>query len=151
MTIWIDGDAAPRACKEVLFKVALRTQTPTVLVANQAQELPRHGPLTMIQVPGGPDAADDAIAARAAAGDLVITDDLPLAERALDKGAAVLRFRGEPITAENVRERLGDRDFMDSLRGSGVLTGGPPPYSAQDKQRFANAVDRWIARQPKRG
>lgn len=145
-TIWIDGDAAPRACKEVVYKAAARTQTPAVLVANRHHETPRLAVVSMLQVPGGPDQADDAIAERCGPKDLVVTDDLPLAARALENGSTVLRFRGEPITEENVREHLGMRDFLDSLRGSGVVTGGPPPYGNKETQRFAAALDRWLAR-----
>lgn len=145
-TIWIDGDAAPRACKETIFKAAARTRTPAVLVANRHHALPRLELVSMLQVPGGPDQADDAIAERCGERDLVVTDDLPLAARALEKGATVLRFRGEPITEENVREHLGMRDFLDSLRGSGVVTGGPPPYGNKETQKFAGALDRWLAR-----
>jgi uncharacterized protein YaiI (UPF0178 family) len=145
-TIWIDGDAAPRACKEVVYKAAARTRTAVVLVANRHHATPRLEVVRLLQVPGGPDEADDAIVARCGPSDLVITDDLPLAARALEKGATVLRFRGEPITEDNVREQLGMRDFLDSLRGSGVVTGGPPPYGNKETQRFAGALDRWLAR-----
>ena len=110
-TIWIDGDAAPRACKEVVYKAAARTQTPAVLVANRHHETPRLAVVSMLQVPGGPDQADDAIAERCGPRDLVVTDDLPLAARALEKGSTVLRFRGEPITEENVDLSIrGDRE-----------------------------------------
>jgi uncharacterized protein YaiI (UPF0178 family) len=144
-TIWIDGDAAPRACKEVVFKAAARTCTVAVLVANRHHALPRLDALRLLVVPGGPDEADDAIVRRCAPGDLVLTEDLPLAARVLERGAAVLRFRGEPITAENVGERLGMRDFLDALRGSGVMTGGPAPFGKRETQRFAAALDRWLS------
>ncbi len=145
-TIWIDGDAAPRACKEIIFKAARRTGAPVVLVANRYHQVPSAPNVRLVQVPGGPDVADDHIADNCAAGDLVVSADIPLAARIIEVGGTVLRFRGEPLTEENVRQRLQMRDFMDSLRGSGVITEGPPPYGAKDKQRFANALDRWLAR-----
>lgn len=145
-TVWIDGDAAPRACKAVVYKAAGRKQTPVVVVANQYQEVPRAPWIRAVQVPGGPDVADDYIAERCGAGDLVLTADIPLAARAVEAGSVVLEFRGEELTEDNVRQRLSMRDFMDDLRSSGVMTGGPRPYGPKDKQRFANALDRWLAR-----
>lgn len=145
-TIWIDGDAAPKACKAVIFKAGGRTQTPVVLVANHAQEVPRMTHVRFIQVGGGMDVADDYIAEHCSPGDLIISNDIPLAARVIEAGGTVLQFRGEILTADNVRERLVMRDFMDSLRGGDVMTGGPPPFGPKDKQRFANQIDRWLAR-----
>lgn len=143
-TIWIDADAAPRACKEVLFKASERRRVSLILVANAWQQIPRNRLVRFVQVAQGLDVADDYIAAECAAGDLVITNDIPLASQVIEKGATVLRPRGEELAASNVAQRLAMRDFMDELRGEGVMTGGPPPYSPKDKQRFSNALDRWI-------
>lgn len=150
-TVWIDGDAAPRACKAILFKASLRTKAPIILVANRSQELPRVCRVQFVQVGAGADVADDYIAERCHAGDLVVTADIPLAARVIEVGGTVLQFRGEPLTDENVRQRLAMRDFMDSLRGGGIFDGGPPPYGKKDTQRFANALDRWLSRNQPRG
>ena len=148
-TIWIDGDAAPKACREIIFRAAERTRTQVILVANSWQHLPKRSFLKFVQVAGGLDVADDHIAESCQPGDLVITADIPLAARVIEAGGTVLRFRGEPLTEENVRQRLAVRDLMDELRGAGVMTGGPPPYGPKDKQRFANALDRWLAQRSK--
>ena len=145
-TIWVDADAAPRACKEVLFKAADRRAVPVVLVANRWQQVPRSPHLSFVQVEQGLDVADDHIAANCAAGDLVITADIPLAAQVVERGAEVLQPRGELLDPANVRQRLSIRDHLDELRGAGIMTGGPPPYGARDKQRFANALDRWLTR-----
>ena len=145
-TIWIDGDAAPKACKEIVYKASRRTKRRVVLVANRAQVVPRMPTVRFVQVGGGMDVADDYIAEHCQPGDLVLTADIPLAARVIEAGGTVLRFRGEPLTEANVRQRLNMRDFMDELRGEGVMTGGPPPYGPKEKQRFANALDRWLSR-----
>ena len=144
--IWIDGDGIPGACKEIVFKASQRTKWPVILVANRYQQIPRFTWIQSIVVAGGLDVADDHIAENCQSGDLVITSDIPLAARVIEKGATVLRFRGEELTATNVAQRLQVRDFMDDLRGSGVNTGGPPPFGPKDKQNFANALDRWLSR-----
>jgi len=143
-TIWIDADGVPRACKEILFKASMRSGLKVVLVANRAQVTPRSTTVRCVQVGGGLDVADDYIAEHCQPGDLVITSDIPLAARVIEAEGTVIQFRGEPLTETNVRQRLAMRDFMDDLRGGGVMTGGPPPYGPKDKQRFANALDRWI-------
>ncbi len=146
-TIWLDADGAPAAVRDVLFRAAERRRIPLVVVANRPLATPRLAWVRLVVVAAGFDVADEHIAAQVAAGDLVVTDDLPLAAAAVDRGAAVLRFRGEPLTPENVRQRLATRDLLDELRGGGVMTAGPPPYGAGDKQRFANAIDRWLTAQ----
>jgi uncharacterized protein YaiI (UPF0178 family) len=143
-TLWIDGDGAPKACKEILFKASERTGVSIMLVANRAQYVPRIHTVRQQVVPGGLDVADDYIAERVQPGDLVITSDIPLAARVIEAGGTVIRFRGEPLTEANVRQRLAVRDLMDEMRGAGVMTGGPPPYGPKDKQRFANTLDRWL-------
>jgi len=143
-TIWIDGDAAPKACKELLYKVSDRTKLAVVLVANSFHQTPRIPTVSTIRVGSGADVADDYIADNCVEGDLVITADIPLAARIIQVGGTVIRFRGETLTEANVNQRLAMRDFMDDLRGDGVMTGGPPAYGAKEKQRFANSVDRWV-------
>jgi uncharacterized protein YaiI (UPF0178 family) len=146
MRIWIDADAAPRDVKDIVFRAALRLQIPTVLVANQRLNPPANNAhVTSVWVQGGPDVADRHIAENALAGDVAITADIPLAAILVGKGLVVLDPRGEQYTEENVSERLSVRDFMDSLRGSGVETGGAKPYGARDKQAFAAALDRVLA------
>ena len=143
MTIWVDADAAPRPCKDVLFRAAQRRGVAVVLVANSPHHVPG-GSISAIQVPGGPDVADDYIAERCGKTDLVITADIPLAARAVDRGATVITPRGRELDADSVGEALSLRDFHDELRQSGQMTGGPRPYDGKAKQRFANALDRWI-------
>lgn len=143
-TIWIDGDGVPGACKEILFKAGLRTKVPVVLVANRWQQVPKY--IRFVQVSGGLDVADDHIAESCQPGDLVISSDVPLAARVVEAGGTVITFRGHPLDGDNVQQRLGVRDFMDEMRGAGIQTGGPPPYGPKDKQRFANALDRWLSR-----
>lgn len=146
MVIWVDADAAPRDVKEIVFRAAKRTETRTVLVANQRLTPPLNNPhVSTVWVRGGPDAADEHIAAHAAAGDLAVTADIPLAAILVEKGLLVLDPRGDLYSAENVRERLSIRDFMESIRGSGVETGGARPYGAREKQAFAAALDRTLA------
>lgn len=143
-TIWVDADAAPAACKEVLFRAAERRQVEVVLVANRLQKVPRSKWVRAVKVGAGFDVADDWIVDNVNPGDLVITNDIPLAAQAIDKGATILRPRGQELDERNVRQKLAMRDLMDELRGAGVMTGGPPPYSPRDKQQFANAIDRWL-------
>jgi uncharacterized protein YaiI (UPF0178 family) len=143
MRIWIDADAAPRDVKEIVFRAAKRLELETVMVANQRLPTPLNNPwVSAVLVRGGPDVADQHIADHAAVGDLVVTADIPLAAILVEKGIVVLDPRGELYSQENVRERLSIRDFMESLRGSGVETGGAKPYGAREKQAFAGALDR---------
>jgi uncharacterized protein YaiI (UPF0178 family) len=145
MKIWVDADAAPRDVKEIVMRAARRLELPTVLVANQRVAVPRHNEwVSAEQVPGGPDAADRYIVERASAGDLAITADIPLAALLVENQVRVLDPRGEEYSAENVRERLSIRDFMESLRGAGVDTGGAKPWGKKDKQAFAGALDRTL-------
>ena len=144
MQIWVDADACPGVVKDILYRLAERRQLHLTLVANQMLRTPPSPWIRALQVPGGFDVADAEIVARVAAGDLVITADIPLAASALDKGAHVIDPRGERFTADNIRERLSMRSFMDELRSSGVNTGGPPPFGQADRQAFANALDRLL-------
>lgn len=143
MQIWIDADAAPRDVKDIVFRAAKRLELQTILVANQRLSKPLDNPfISTVLVQGGPDVADQHIVDHASAGDLAITADIPLAAILVEKGVLVLDPRGDLYDEENVRERLSVRDFMESLRGSGVETGGAKPYGAKEKQAFAGALDR---------
>ena len=144
MQIWVDADACPGAVKDILFRLAERRRLQLTLVANQMLRTPPSPWIRALQVPGGFDVADAEIVARVTAGDVVITADIPLAALALEKGAHVVDPRGERFTADNIRERLSLRGFMDELRSSGVDTGGPAPFSHADRQNFANALDRLL-------
>lgn len=147
MKLWIDADAAPREVKEIVFRASDRLKLATVLVANQRIQLPLgYAFLSAVRVDGGPDVADEYIAANAEAGDVAVTADIPLAAKLVAKQVIVLDPRGVAYTAENIGERLSVRDFMDGLRSTGVDTGGPKGYGAREKQAFASALDRTLTR-----
>jgi uncharacterized protein YaiI (UPF0178 family) len=146
MKIWVDADACPVAIKEILFKASQRTSVPLTLVANHYLKTPPTPWITSMVVESGFDVADDEIVKRVEAGDLVVTSDIPLADEVITKEAQALSPRGELHTKENIKSRLNIRDFMDTMRASGVQSGGPPPLSQQDKQAFANHLDRILAR-----
>lgn len=146
MKIWVDADACPNAIKEIVFRAAERAQVETVLVANQPLRVPASKYVRFIQVGSGFDAADARIVELIEPKDLVITADIPLAAAAIQKNAQALNPRGERYTAENVRERLSIRNFMQDLREGGVRTGGPTALSARDKQAFANQLDAVLAK-----
>ncbi|PML80336.1 YaiI/YqxD family protein [Enterovibrio norvegicus] len=145
-TIWVDADACPAVIKEVLFRAADRTQTPVVLVANQGLRTPPSRYISSLQVEKGFDVADDEIVKRVEVGDLVITADIPLAAEVIEKKALALNPRGELYTLENIRQRLNMRDFMDTMRSSGVQMGGPAALNQQDRQKFANELDKFLQR-----
>jgi uncharacterized protein len=147
--IWVDADACPGPIKEILFRAAERAQVMVTLVANQMLRTPSTRWVRAIQVAGGFDVADNEIVQRLAAGDLVVTQDIPLAAQAIDKGALALHPRGELYTRETIAQRLSMRNFMDELRGAGVDTGGPAAFHARDRQAFANQLDRWLQQRPK--
>lgn len=144
MQIWVDADACPIPIKEILFRAAQRCQVVTTFVANQAFRVTPSPYLRSVQVEKGFDVADHYIVARVSAEDLVITQDIPLAAEVVAKGAEAINPRGEHYTEETVRQRLNMRDFMDTLRSSGTMTGGLAAFSAQDRQAFANTLDRWL-------
>lgn len=146
MKILVDADACPTPIKEILFRAATRRAIDTLLVANQRIPVPPSPHLKSIQVMKGFDVADNEIVQRAEPGDLIITADIPLAAAVIDKGAFALNPRGEFYTRENIRQRLNMRDFMDTLRASGIQSGGPPPLNQQDRQAFANALDRFLTK-----
>ena len=143
--IWVDADACPKVIKEILFRAADRVGMPLILVANQPLQVPGSRYIRTIQVGAGFDVADNHIVQQAEAGDLVITADIPLAAEVIAKGCLALNPRGELYTEDNIRQRLNMRDFMDTLRGSGVDTGGPASFSHSDRQAFANQLDRLLA------
>jgi len=145
MQIWVDADACPKVIKEILFRAADRVAVHVTLVANQDIQVPRSRHIRSIQVAPGFDEADNYIVLQAQSGDLVITADIPLASEVIDKGCLALNPRGELYTTENIRQRLNMRDFMDTMRGSGIDTGGPPAFSQADRMAFANQLDRLLA------
>jgi uncharacterized protein len=147
LKLWIDADATPRDVKEIVFRASERLKLATVLVANQRIQLPLgYAFLSAVRVDGGPDVADEYIAANAETGDVAVTADIPLAAILVGKGVQVLDPRGMAYTTENIGERLSVRDFMDGLRGAGVDTGGPKGYGTREKQAFAAALDRVLTR-----
>ncbi|SFN24778.1 hypothetical protein SAMN05660284_01011 [Formivibrio citricus] len=146
MQIWVDADACPKVIKEILFRAAERWQIQVTLVANQLLYTPPSQWIRAVQVPSGFDVADNWIVQQAQAGDLVITADIPLADEILKKQAVALNPRGELYTAETIRERLNMRDFMDTLRASGIETGGPAAFSTADRQAFAAQLDKLMAK-----
>lgn len=146
MKIWVDADACPVIIKEILYRAAERTGVLTTLVANQPLTTPNSDFIDSLQVPRGFDVADDEIVRRLQAGDLVITSDIPLAAEVIEKGGHALSPRGELHTTENIRARLNMRDFLDTMRASGVDTGGPAAFSQRDRQEFANNLDRFLTK-----
>ncbi|MDJ0832548.1 MAG: YaiI/YqxD family protein [Gammaproteobacteria bacterium] len=145
--IWVDADACPVAIKEILFRAAMRTKVMLTLIANQQVPVPRSPQIRMIQVSSGFDAADKEIIKRMEPGDLVITSDIPLAAEAIDKDGHVLSPRGERFTRDNIANRLQMRDFLESMRASGVETGGPAAFSQTDRKAFADQLDKLLAKQ----
>jgi len=145
LKIWVDADACPVVIKDILFRAAERAGITTTLVANQFLRIPKSQYIHFVQVESGFDIADNEIVRRVEAGDLVITSDIPLAAEAIEKGAVALSPRGELHTKENIGARLNMRDFLDTMRSSGLDTGGPPPLSQNDRQSFANHLDRILA------
>jgi uncharacterized protein YaiI (UPF0178 family) len=152
MQIWVDADACPAVIKDILYRVAERTQIQVTLVANQLLRVPGSKFVRSVQVPSGADVADTEIVERLSAGDLVVTGDIPLAARVLEKGGYALNPRGDFYTKDTIAQQLTMRAFMEELRSGGVDTGGPPAFSQADRQQFANALDRHLARhRPKAG
>ena len=144
MQIWVDADACPKVIKEILYRAAERLQCQLILVANQSLTTPRSPYIKTIRVAPGFDVADNYIVQQATEGDLVITGDIPLAAELLEKGAEAINPRGELYSRETIRQKLTMRDLMDELRGSGVMSGGPPPLNQTDRRNFANALDRFL-------
>ncbi|HEU4669164.1 MAG TPA: YaiI/YqxD family protein [Dyella sp.] len=148
--IWVDADACPVPVKEILFRAAERAQVQVTLVANQALRTPPSRFVRSLQVAGGFDVADNEIVARVAAGDLVVTQDIPLASQVIAKGALAVNPRGVLYTADTIAQQLTMRNFMDELRGAGIDTGGPAAFHPRDRQAFANQLDIWLSRRASR-
>lgn len=146
--IWVDADACPGVIKEILFRAAERAKVRVTLVANQWLRVPSSRYIRAMQVQGGFDVADSEIVDRVQPGDLVVTQDIPLAARVLAKSGIALNPRGERYTDDNIAQRLSMRNFMEELRGAGIQTGGPPTFHARDRQAFANELDRWLTQRP---
>lgn len=146
MKIWVDADACPNVIKEILFRLAERAKVEVILVANHALTHPESNYIRSMQVMPGFDVADDEIVKRAEQGDIVITSDIPLADECISKECSVLSPRGECFTKDTIKAKLTMRDFLDTLRGSGEQSGGPPPLSQTDRREFANQIDRLIAK-----
>ena len=144
--IWVDADACPNVIKEILYRASDRLEIPLILVANQPLQVPASLYVRTVQVSAGFDVADNYIVQQAQAGELVITADIPLAAEVVAKGCPALNPRGELYTPDNIRQRLNMRDFMDTLRGSGLNTGGPPPFTHAERMAFANQLDRLLAK-----
>ena len=144
MKIWVDADACPVVIKEILFRAAVRKKIQTTLVANHYMRVVTSPYIHFLQVAAGFDVADNEIVKRVEKDDLVITGDIPLASEVIDKGAVALNPRGELYTTENIKARLNMRDFMETMRASGVDTGGPPPLNQKDRQNFANQLDKYL-------
>jgi uncharacterized protein YaiI (UPF0178 family) len=145
MKIWVDADACPNVIKDILFRAAERTGVTLTLIANHAVRTPPLPNITSLQVPSGFDVADDEIVRRAGPGDLVITGDIPLAAEVIEKGGLALDARGELLTSNTIKARLNMRDFLDTMRASGLDTGGPPALSKTDRKNFADQLDRLLA------
>lgn len=150
MKIWVDADACPVVIKEILFRAADRMQVEATLVANQAIRVPPSRYVKMLQVKSGFDVADNEIIKRIEVDDLVITGDIPLAAEAIEKGAKALSPRGELFSPDTIRAKLNMRDFMDTLRASGVNSGGPPALSQNDRKSFADQLDKILAQNAKK-
>jgi len=145
-TIWVDADATPKAVREVICRAAIRTNTTTCFVANHRVPVTPAPCITSLQVEPGFDVADNLIAQRAEPGDMVITQDIPLAAEVLEKGVEAINNRGETYNPQTIRQKLNMRDFMETMRSSGIQSGGPAAFSDKDKQAFANSLDRWLTR-----
>ena len=149
MKIWVDADACPIVIKEILFKAAVRTGIELTLVANQTISVPKSANITFVRVGSGFDVADNEIVKRLEKGDLVITGDIPLAAEVIEKGGHALNPRGDMYTENNIKARLTMRNFMDTLRSSGIDTGGPPTFNKADRKSFADQLDKFLNKEMK--
>ncbi len=149
MKIWVDADACPGVIKDILFRAAERTGIQVTLVANQTVQIPSSRHIKFIQVSSGFDVADNEIVKKLAVGDLVITGDIPLAAEVIEKGGDALNPRGELYSKDNIKARLTMRDFMDTMRSSGINTGGPPALNQSDRKSFANNLDKILTKHVK--
>ncbi len=145
MKIWVDADGCPVAARDILYRAARRTGVELLMVANRAVPVPPDENIRSMQVAQGFDVADNTIVASSEAGDLVISSDIPLADELISKGVAVISFRGQRYTKDNIKARLNMRDFMETMRASGIQSGGQNAYGQREKQEFANQLDRYLA------
>lgn len=150
MKIWVDADACPAPIKELVIRTARRLRISTIFVANKRIGVPDSAYIATIRLEKDPEAVDEYIAQAAEAGDLAVTQDIPLASALIPKGVSVMTPRGELFTEENIRERLSIRNFMQDIREAGTITPGPRPFSQKDKQRFSDALDRELTRRKRR-
>ena len=146
MKILIDADACPSVVKEILYKVSHRLQLKLVFVANQYMKFPSNSLISSVIVKSGPDEADNHIVEIMEAGDLVITEDIPLADRVVKKGGTIITPRGKLLTEDNISQKLAVRNLMNDLRNEGIMTGGPRAFGNKEKQLFANALDKFLTR-----
>ncbi|AQM20698.1 YaiI/YqxD family protein [Vibrio anguillarum] len=146
MKIWVDADACPKVIRETIVRAAERTGVECTFVANHVVPIPQRSNIRSLQVPSGFDVADNEIVKRVEVGDLVITSDIPLADEVITKGGLALNSRGELYTKETIKARLNIRDFMDTMRSSGIQTGGPSALSQTERREFANHLDRILAK-----
>ncbi len=149
MKIFIDADAFPNSIRDIVVKAAVRLNLPLVFVANKPLRLENHPNISLVMVPEGPDVADDRIVQSVRPGDLVITADIPLADRVVEHGAFAMNPRGTLYTEDNIKDRLAMRDLLNDLRDNGTITGGPSAFSRKDRQSFANQIDSFLARRLK--
>ena len=140
----MDADACPVVVKEIIFRAAIRTETQSILVANNFIKVPNSNFISFLQVPKGFDIADDEISNRVKEGDLVVTADIPLASEVIEKGAVALNPRGERYSKDTIKQKLNLRDFMDTMRSSGEHSGGPPPLNHGNRHAFANELDKYL-------
>lgn len=146
MKIWIDADACPTAVRDIVTKAALRLSLPVAFVANKQLNIPANSLYSFHLVPAGPDQADAFIVEHAQSGDLVVSQDIPLAAELVPRGVVVIDPRGTVFTPDNIGERLGVRDLMTELRDSGMIGGGPAPFGDKEKRQFAAAFDRELTK-----
>jgi uncharacterized protein len=146
MQIYVDGDAFPNVLKDILFRAVQRVKTPLVMIANKRIRIPDNELFSSVMVPGGPDEADDRIVELMEPGDLVITADIPLADRVVSKNGYAINPRGELYTEANIKNRLAMRDLMNELRSEGTISGGPPSFNKKDIQTFTNQLDKFLTR-----
>jgi uncharacterized protein YaiI (UPF0178 family) len=149
MQIFVDADAFPNVIRDILIKASLRLNVPLIFIANKPLRLEKLANLSLILVPEGTDVADDRIAQLVQPGDLVITADIPLADRIVAKKASAMNPRGKLYTEHNIKDRLAMRDLLNKLRDNGMVTGGPAEFSKKDRQAFANQLDSFLIRQLK--
>jgi uncharacterized protein len=149
MRIYVDADGFPKAAKDLVIRAAIRLQVPLIFVANKRTRYELSAVISSVIVPEGPDVADDRIVEMAEPGDLVITADIPLADRVVTKGAVALDPRGKLYTEANIKDRLALRDLLNELRDGGMVTGGPAMFGKKDCRAFVNQLDSFLSRQLK--